>query len=130
MSQRITPNQLLAWSVINQETERQDRTVNRPLEPIDPKWIEIILGKPDSARIMESIGCILSDAEMEKRLTAFDELELLIESMDNALDLQPLKQWPNLLGMLNDPSEDIRFHACWVMGTAVQNNLKCQRDVY
>ena len=49
---RITPTDLLAWSVVNQATEREDRTTaTAPHEPIDPKWIDVILGKPDAARM-------------------------------------------------------------------------------
>jgi hypothetical protein len=56
-SSRITSADLLAWSIINRETEKEDRTEpTGPHEPIDPKWIDVILGKPDAAR-MRGLSC-------------------------------------------------------------------------
>lgn len=55
MGGRLTATDLLAWSVLNTATENEDApTVPGPAphhEPIDPKWIELLLGKPESARM-------------------------------------------------------------------------------
>lgn len=71
-----------------------------------------------------------SDASLGAKLVALDELEMLVESIDNANDLQPLKLWPELLNILLASKEpEIRVNVAWVMGTAVQNNDRAQQDV-
>eukprot|EP00842_Homolaphlyctis_polyrhiza_P005549 jgi/Hompol1/5996/HPOL_000161-RA len=51
----------------------------------DPKWIEVLLGKEDAIRMRECVERITNDELSEdKRIEAFDELELLVESLDNA----------------------------------------------
>ena len=62
----------------------------------------------------------------KSRLTAFDNLELLVEQIDNASNLEVLKLWPPLLSMLSSPEAELRRYAAWVTGTAVQNNHKAQ----
>lgn len=149
---RITPTDLLAWSVVNQATEREDRTTaTAQHEPIDPKWIDVILGKPDAARmrglllrlslgyafvmltgeLVRCVDCmdIILDKEkpLQDRLANCDELELLVESVDNALDLQPLGLWPLILGILEGEEEaELRVYAAWIAATATQNNPKAQ----
>ena len=59
-------------------------------------------------------------------MTAFDNLELLVEQIDNASNLDVLKLWPPLLSMLSSPEAELRRYAAWVTGTAVQNNPKAQ----
>ena len=129
---RITQSELLQWSVLHTATLNEDapqRTEPLQTEPIDPKWIEAILGKEDAVRMRECVERI-TDASLveEDRVTAFDELELLVESIDNANDLRPLKLWPSIVGMLASDSPALRLHACWVLGTAVQNNPRAQQD--
>jgi hsp70-interacting protein len=81
---------------------------------------------------------ICEKKELYEKLAAFDELELLVESSDNAcgtflnieIDLEPLGLWPSLLHLLEqDPEAELRKYAAWTMGTAVQNNLKSQQAV-
>ncbi|KAJ3277115.1 hsp70 nucleotide exchange factor fes1 [Terramyces sp. JEL0728] len=127
MTERVTPTQLLAWSVENRSEEPARPVRNR--EPIDPKWIEIILGKPDSARMKDCVEIVKSEATLDEKLAALDELEMLVESLDNANDLQPLKLWPELLNLLLTSNEpEVRVNVAWVMGTAVQNNERAQAD--
>ena len=57
---------------------------------------------------------------------AFDNLELLVESIDNASNLEVLKLWLPLISQLSSPEAEIRRYAAWVIGTAVQNNPKAQ----
>lgn len=40
-----------------------------------------------------------------------------------------LKLWQPLLQLLEDEHQPVVAHACWIMGTAVQNNLKAQAAV-
>ena len=122
-----TPTDLLAWAMANKandSTEHNQVNVNN----IDPKWIEVILGKPDSARMKDLVASIQESSDLNLRIASFDELELLLESLDNANDLQPLNLWKPLIELLGDKESEIRMHTSWVMGTAVQNNLKSQAD--
>lgn len=49
-----------------------------------------------------------------------------MESLDNANDLENLKLWQPIFDFLSDASPDMRIQACWVLGTAVQNNPRSQ----
>jgi hypothetical protein len=40
-----------------------------------------------------------------------------------------LKLWEPLLRLMKSPEQPIVAHACWIAGTAVQNNLKAQAAV-
>src|SRR5436305_3112710 len=63
-------------------------------------------------------------------ITAFDNLELLVEQIDNASNLDVLKLWPPLIYMLtSSPEPQLRRYAAWVIGTAVQNNPKAQSQL-
>jgi hsp70-interacting protein len=67
------------------------------------------------------------EKSLDIRLANFDELELLVESVDNAMDLQALGMWPILLSILEKEEEsELRMYAAWVMATATQNNPKAQ----
>ncbi|KNE71716.1 hypothetical protein AMAG_20441 [Allomyces macrogynus ATCC 38327] len=79
---------------------------------------------------MKDAMAVIADSSkhMEDRLLAFDELELLVESIDNANDLKPCNLWRPLLAQFQDPSEDIRVFAAWVTATAIQNNPDATKD--
>lgn len=49
-----------------------------------------------------------------------------MENLDNANNLEPLNLWAPLIEQLINPSPILRKYACWVIGTAVQNNPKSQ----
>lgn len=49
--------------------------------------------------------------------------------LDNANNMAILKLWQPLLALLEDDQQPVIAHACWIMGTAVQNNLKAQAAV-
>ncbi|KAI8846156.1 armadillo-type protein [Chytridium lagenaria] len=91
-------------------------------EPIDSKWVDIILGKPDAVRMRECVE-IIKDSEKSVA-------EKLVESLDNANDLRTLGLWKPILAVLrNEPDSKLRAAAAWVAGTAVQNNAKSQKDL-
>ncbi|KAJ3044106.1 hsp70 nucleotide exchange factor fes1 [Rhizophlyctis rosea] len=134
-SRPITQAELLQWSVLNTATRNEDTTVDaseavRNREPIDPKWLEVILGKDDAIRMRECVQTIQDETVgLDDRVTAFDELEELVESLDNANDLRPLNLWAPILAVLtSSPHDKLRLYAAWVLGTAVQNNSKAQKD--
>lgn len=53
----------------------------------------------------------------------------LIELIDNANNMTVLRMWEPLLALLDSPEDGIVAHTCWIVGTAVQNNLKAQAAV-
>ncbi|KAJ3157543.1 hsp70 nucleotide exchange factor fes1 [Geranomyces michiganensis] len=122
----ISQSELLQWGTAHSTPG----DVRPTIEPIDPKWLDVILGKEDAIRmkdcmeVIQSTGKSLADKE-----TAFDELEMLVESLDNANDLRPLKLWEPLIEIVSNNEEPtLRKFAAWVMGTAVQNNGRAQQD--
>ncbi|KKY39545.1 putative hsp70-like protein [Diaporthe ampelina] len=90
-----------------------------------------LLGGPSDADLMRQSMAVITatgdpEVTLEHRLTAFDNLEQLIESLDNANNLGPLGLWAPLLSSLSDAEPDVRRYAAWVAGTAVQNNETSQ----
>ncbi|KAI9343864.1 hypothetical protein DFJ73DRAFT_941739 [Zopfochytrium polystomum] len=136
-----TQADLLHWAVLHTATASEDaprRTpeeiaeLERKAKQLDPKWVDVILGKSDAVRMKEAME-VITDASksVDDRLAAFDELELLVESLDNANDLRTLNLWKPIIGILaSDPEPELRAFAAWVIGTAVQNNPRSQKDFY
>jgi len=132
--------QLFDWAASN-ATPSNATSADAPTVPsttLDPSIIDAILGPDDATLMLDSMTAIKdtslpledrylsSEAETNTRLTAFDNLELLVEQIDNASNLDVLKLWPPLLSMLSSPDAELRRYAAWVTGTAVQNNPKAQ----
>ncbi|ORX63582.1 hypothetical protein DL89DRAFT_273237 [Linderina pennispora] len=90
---------------------------------IDPEILDAILGKPACVDAAEDTTQSVDDREI-----ALDNLEMLIENIDNAANLQPLALWPRLVKLLDDPEPSVRTGVLWVMGTAVQHNPKAQKS--
>jgi hsp70-interacting protein len=98
---------------------------------LNPEVLASLLGGPSDADLMKQSMAVITNTKdpevtLEHRLTAFDNLEQLIESLDNANNLGPLGLWAPLLSTLSDAEPDVRLYAAWVTGTAVQNNEKSQ----
>lgn len=117
-------DKLLKWS-LNAANAPNGEQVAAP----DPKLLsELFGGKDEVQQMKDNMTVILHpEAEKEDRLTAFDNMEMLIENLDNANNLEPLGMWQPLIQQLDDKDEDIRKMACWVIGTAVQNNEPAQK---
>ncbi|KAK3296908.1 Hsp70 nucleotide exchange factor FES1 [Chaetomium fimeti] len=95
---------------------------------LNPEIISALFGGPSEAELMRAAMEVLTDetATPDNRLIAFDNLEQLIESLDNANNLEPLGLWAPLLGLLAHGEADMRRMAAWCVGTAVQNNARTQ----
>ncbi|KAG6356148.1 hypothetical protein INS49_015535 [Diaporthe citri] len=98
---------------------------------LNPEILAALLGGPSDADLMRQSMAVITatgdpEVTLEHRLTAFDNLEQLIESLDNANNLGPLGLWAPLLASLSDAEPDVRRYAAWVAGTAVQNNETSQ----
>lgn len=98
---------------------------------LNPEILASLMGGPSDADLMKQSMSVITNTKdpevtLEHRLTAFDNLEQLIESLDNANNLGPLGLWAPLLSTLSDAEPDVRLYAAWVAGTAVQNNETSQ----
>ncbi|MCJ1285138.1 hsp70 nucleotide exchange factor fes1 [Xylographa opegraphella] len=120
-------NHLLKWGIENSSTATPSPDAPPP-RPLDPAILQAIFGGPSDADLMkQSMDAILSpDITLENKLTAFDNFEQLIESIDNANNLEPLGLWTPLVELLKNEEGQLRRMAAWCVGTAVQNNEKAQ----
>ncbi|GBC02951.1 hypothetical protein RclHR1_00490037 [Rhizophagus clarus] len=122
---------LLKWSIENSDSSGdspQPPPQNEPEKKIDPGVIDAILGKSDAARIREAVEIISNPNEtLENKEIAFDNLEMLVEQIDNAIDIENMNLWPKLLSFLSFSEHTLRKHAVWVCGTAIQNNIRAQK---
>lgn len=119
-------DKLLKWS-LNAANAPEGTQVEQP----DPKLLsELFGGKDEVQQMKDNMTVILHpEAEKEDKLTALDNFEMLIENLDNANNIEPLGMWQHLIGLLDSHDEDIRRMACWIIGTAVQNNPPAQKHL-
>ncbi|KAI0447533.1 nucleotide exchange factor Fes1-domain-containing protein [Xylaria telfairii] len=123
-------NDLLRWSIENTASGPDGTTNEAPRSTLGPEALAALMGGPTDADLMrESMAHIVSpdpEITLESKLTAFDNLEQLIESLDNANLLSKLGLWTPLLECLAHDEDQIRLMAAWCVGTAVQNNEPSQ----
>lgn len=134
-------NHLLKWSIENSEASRTDpastsnaeagQTDSPASNSLNAEALKALMGGPSDAQLMqESMKAIQSpDISLDNKLVAFDNLEQLIESIDNANNMESLGLWTPLMGQLDSEEADMRRMAAWCLGTAVQNNVKAQERV-
>lgn len=124
-------NQLLKWSVANSPHSINDSSVARTSQrELNPNAINALFGGVSDAELMVSSMAVIRSSDpqvsLEDRIVAFDNFEQLIESLDNANNLEPTDLWSPLLECLDHKEGEIRMMAAWCVGTAVQNNRKSQ----
>ncbi|KAK8038152.1 hypothetical protein PG994_014919 [Apiospora phragmitis] len=141
-------NDLLKWSIQNSTSSTATAATAQPTgdastqeDPtgavaaaaargLNPESLKALFGGPSDADLMlAAVAHIRStdpEVTLESKLTAFDNLEQLIESLDNANLLSKLGLWTPLFELLAHDESEIRLMACWVVGTAVQNNEPSQ----
>jgi hsp70-interacting protein len=120
---------LLKWSVENSDASRNPHAEEPPsTRGLNAETLNALLGGSSDADLMkEAMQVICSpDVSLADKITAFDNLEQLIENLDNANNMEPLGLWTPLLEQLDSPEPDVRKMAAWCAGTAVQNNLRSQ----
>ena len=127
-------NQLLKWSIENSvatESSANSTSNSAPSRPLDAAALKVLMGGPSDADMMkESMAAIQDPAVVaSEKLVAFDNFEQLIESIDNANNLEALGLWTPLVRLLEDAEGELRRMAAWCVGTAVQNNPKGQERV-
>ncbi|KAK0652238.1 putative Hsp70 nucleotide exchange factor [Cercophora newfieldiana] len=102
-----------------------------PKSDLTPEVMAALFGGPSEADLMKAAIELITDTTdtsitLDDRLTAFDNFEQLIESLDNANNLEKLALWTPLLDLLRHEERELRRMAAWCVGTAVQNNVKTQ----
>lgn len=130
-------NKLLKWSVQNSPQQNADGTTTAPpnadeaARNLTPDMINALFGGPSEADLMKAAMEVLhsNESDLENKLIAFDNFEQMIESIDNANNLEPLGLWTPLVQLLKHEDADMRRMAAWCVGTAVQNNSKAQDRV-
>lgn len=130
-------NKLLKWSVQNSQEQKGDGTTtatpggDQASRNLTPDMINALFGGPSEADLMKAAMEVLhsDESDLENKLIAFDNFEQLIESIDNANNLEPLGLWTPLTKLLQHEEADMRRMAAWCVGTAVQNNEKAQDKV-
>lgn len=131
MSNQKGLNDLLKWSIENQDVGTKDGETSAPrgaTSGLTPEAMAALFGGPSDADLMRMSMEAIHDPEvtLEHKLVAFDNFEQLIESLDNANNLASLSLWTPLLDCLAHDEHDMRRMAAWCVGTAVQNNQPSQ----
>ncbi|KAL0943943.1 Hsp70 nucleotide exchange factor FES1 [Colletotrichum truncatum] len=130
-------NELLKWSIENQQTEGQNGEAAPAPAPaaagsnLSPEAIAALFGGgPSDAELMKAAMEVITSTDpevtLDTKLVAFDNFEQLIEGLDNANNMTNLSLWTPLLSCLAHDEHDIRRMAAWCVGTAVQNNEPSQ----
>lgn len=127
-------NSLLKWSIQNQDntTTNNNNVVESASRGLNPEVLSSLFGGPSDADLMKAaMGALYSpDVDLENKIVAFDNFEQLIESLDNANNMESLGLWTPLVQLLDHEEADMRRMAAWCVGTAVQNNEKSQDKVF
>jgi hsp70-interacting protein len=131
-------NSLLQWGIENSSASNPNPNPN-PTQPtqsletsksrgLNAQALAQLMGGPSDADLMREAMTVIQHPEstLESKATAFDNLEQLVESIDNANNLTPLGLWDPLVAQLSSIEAELRKMAAWCIGTAVQNNVKAQ----
>lgn len=127
-------NTLLKWGVQHSSdatTEGETEAPKNPARGINSEALAQLFGAPsDADRMREAMAAIQHpEVDLHNKIIAFDNFEQLIENLDNANNMEPLKLWVPLVEQLANPEPELRRYAAWCVGTAVQNNTKSQERV-
>ncbi|KAJ4369710.1 hsp70 nucleotide exchange factor fes1 [Neocucurbitaria cava] len=125
-------NNLLKWGIQNSEASRTEGSATeQPPAKVDVEALQRLMtgmnGPSDAQLMVESMDAIDNDeVKLDDKCTAFENFEQLIENLDNANNMETLGLWTRLIAHLENEESDLRMHAAWCCGTAVQNNIKTQ----
>ncbi|CCF59203.1 hypothetical protein KAFR_0G01690 [Kazachstania africana CBS 2517] len=118
---------LLHWSIANSQGDKE--AIAKAGQP-DPKLLQQLFGggmADDPTLMKESMTIVLSpEVELDNKMIAMDNFEMLIENLDNANNIENLKLWDPLLEVLSFEEAELRATALSIIGTAVQNNPTSQ----
>lgn len=118
---------LLQWSIANTSG---DKEAKERAGQLDPKLLEQLFNgnMADEPTLMKQAMQVIvaDDVDVETKLVALDNFEMLIEKLDNANNIENMKLWDPLLATLKDESGEIRAAVLSIIGTSVQNNKPSQ----
>lgn len=118
---------LLQWSVAQNDPE----TAGQVAAPTNEQLAQLFGGAgPDDASLMSEQVKIIQNKEiddLEIKLTAFENYEMLIENLDNANNIENLKHWEFLINELDSCNEEFKNFAASIIAIAVQNNDVSQK---
>ncbi|KAJ7153458.1 nucleotide exchange factor Fes1-domain-containing protein [Mycena crocata] len=123
---------LLRWGIENSASPADGANPPpAPRQDLDPAIIDMILGKSDAELMKEDMSVATDESRSESaRIEALDHLEMLIEQIDNANNIEKLQMWTPLQNLITSaPTSSIKMQALWVIGTALQNNPAAQNAV-
>jgi hsp70-interacting protein len=129
-------NSLLQWGIENSASNPDSTQPQQSLETsksrgLNAEALAHLMGGPSDADLMREAMTVIQnpDSNLNSKTTAFDNLEQLVESIDNANNLTPLGLWDPLVAQLSSVEAELRKMAAWCIGTAVQNNVKAQETL-
>src|ERR1700722_6114367 len=94
--------QLLKWA-LESSGAQDSKDGNKDQNAEKFAFLSAALGPSDAIKMKECVRCITDKLDItENKLIALDNLELLVESIDNACDIEKLGLWRPLLQVLND----------------------------
>ncbi|KAI0920623.1 hypothetical protein AcW1_002308 [Taiwanofungus camphoratus] len=121
---------LLRWGIEHSTNDDGEQPASqRPRQNLDTGVIDAILGKSDAQLMKEALAVAVDETKNEEdRIQALDDFEMLVEQIDNANNIEKLKMWEPLHGLLTSPTspDEITMQTLWIVGTAVQNNPSAQ----
>lgn len=123
-------NELLKWSIENSSAS-EGTEQSQPRTQLNPELLAQLMGGPsDADRMIDAMRAIKNpEVDQENTMIAWDNFEQLVENLDNANNMESLGLWMPLVEQLESEEAENRQMACWCIGTAVQNNIKCQEKV-
>ncbi|KAK4148906.1 hypothetical protein C8A00DRAFT_38507 [Chaetomidium leptoderma] len=110
------------------DTPTDPSSTATPASNLNPELLSALFGGPSEADLMRAAMAAIRDpsVDLDNKLIAFDNFEQMIESLDNANNLEPLALWAPLIELLAHDERELRRMAAWCVGTAVQNNATSQ----
>ncbi|KAM7468810.1 hypothetical protein LguiB_016372 [Lonicera macranthoides] len=131
---------MLQWAIGHSDPTKLQETAQevQRLSPDDLKKRQIEIKElmeklkmPSDAQLMQIAIDDLNNSSLasEVRHRALQELLILVEPIDNAIDLHKLGGFAAVIGELSNPDPGIRTTAAWILGKASQNNLVVQKQV-
>jgi hypothetical protein len=132
-------NSLLKWGIENSAASNPNPDGTPPQTSLETsisrglnaETLARLMGGPSDADLMLEAMTVIQNpsATLPSKTIAFDNLEQLVESIDNANNLTPLGLWDPLVAQLNSVEAEMRKMAAWCIGTAVQNNVIAQEKL-
>lgn len=118
---------LLHWSIANSQGDKD--AIKQAGQP-DPKILEQLFsggGQDDPTLMVENMKLVTNpDADLDNKIIAMENFEMLIENLDNANNIENLKLWDPILEILAYKEAELRSIALSIIGTSVQNNIPSQ----